>query len=421
MPNDEVIGAASAPVVLPRISTFGLLNAFLYMVAAFIGRFAFPFGDEPDFEARSAGLLFDDHPWWSPYSIFHSVIASWSPDTACEIVASPLSLWAQISPACHEPLAQVLSRFGMTLLLAMPLLVPIIFRRSAIRLIDPRRRFSDGEWALRLDALSLAMLIPSVVVATGVFAEEQFVLILSLLLLLVVRNVVLTSILLFLVISLDVGNGLVVLTAGLLLFINRMIARRFGFRVLLMTLAAELFAALIVGFVFIDILTSIGFLADKISGMISVFSESEDQLHKYPVILRPVITFMTGVYMSPAGLKTFPLYLIFGAATFAWWRRFRCLRIAPPVSAYGFIQKAGSAPFDETRLLLITGLNVILLFVFLLPTYSNAKYYLFLTPFFLVNALQVFERRKIRQLFLISNVIVFIFLLLYNLSGTPAG
>jgi hypothetical protein len=406
---------------LPRISAFGLTNAFLFIVLSFVGRFLFPFGDEPDFEARSMSVIADDHPWWSPYSVFHSVIAGWNSDSSCTIVASPLSLWSQIGSGCHEPIEQILSRFALTLLLVIPLLLPTIFRRSAIRLLDPGQHFSDGEWALRLDALSLALLLPSVVAATGVFAEEQFVVILSLLLILVIRNIFSTAVLLFFIIGLDVGNGLVVFAAACLFFFNRMMVRRVGFRILSIILVAELLIVFIIGFIFIDILTNISFLAEKVSGMISVLSESEDQVHKYPVILRPVITFMTGVYMSAAGVKAFPLYAIFGVAFVQWWRRFGVFRQTRRVSVYGFEQRDGSWPFDETRILLLTAANVILLFVFLLPTYSNAKYYLFLVPFFLVNALQVFERNAIRTLFVSSTIVVFIFLLLYRISGTAAG
>ncbi len=416
MPNDATDHTIAPTAALPRISAFGMLSAFMFMVLSFLGRFIFPFGDEPDFTARSYSVLYDENPWWSPYSIFHDFLADWSRENVCDIVSSPLSAWGHIQAGCREPLEQILARFGFSLMLALPLLLPIVFRRSAVKLLDPRRRFSEGEWALRLDALALAMLLPSVVAALGVFAEEQFVVILSLLLILVVRNIFLTLVLLFFVFGLDVGNGLVVFTAVVLLTFNRFLSRRFGFRTLSIVVVLELIFVLVIGFIFIDVLSSIGFLADKVGGMISVLTENDDQVNKYPVILRPAITFMSGIYMSAASLKALPLYAVFGTGIVLWSRRFRRLAAEPALelSAYGFRQRAGTPAFDECRLMLITAINVVLFFVFLLPTYSNAKYYLFLMPFFLVNALQVFDRGAMRILFVASSLTVFVFLILYN-------
>jgi hypothetical protein len=414
-PEDDAGSCSHDAVSLPRISHFGLLAAFAFVALSFVGRFLFPFGDEPDFEVRSYGVLYDDHPWWSPYSVFHNLIVSWDRDLTCDIFSTPLSLWGHISAGCGEQLGQILGRYGFTILLSLCLLVPIIFRRAAVRLLDPRRRMSDGEWALRLDALALALLLPSVIMALGVFAEEQFVVMLSLLLVLVCRNVFCTLFLLVLVFGLDLGNGLVVFTAVSLLAINRTIARRFGFRILYMIVAAELLVVLVVGFVFIDVLSSIGFLADKVGGMMSVLTDGDDQASKYPVILRPVVTFMTAIFMSAESLKAIPLYPIFGYAIVTWWKRVKRLHNGALTFAYDFRQWPGVVEYDECRVMLISAINAILLFVFLLPTYSNAKYYLFLIPFFLASALQVFDRRKMRALFIFSSLTVYIFLVLYRM------
>lgn len=403
--------------VLPMISRFGLLCAFAFVALSFIGRFLLPFGDEPDFEVRSFGMLRDDHPWWSPYSVFHSVLSPINLMGTCDIVSSPLSLWAHIPQNCGEDLEQILTRFALTFLLMLPLLLPIIFRRAFIALIDPKlQRLGEGEWSLRLDAVALTILLPSVVSAVGVLAEEQYVIIMSLVLVLVVANPILTAGLLFIIFSLDLGNGIVVLTAVVFLHLNRIIGRKLGFRVLVVVIFMQLAVVFAAGFMLIDVLSSVSFMADKVSSVILAFTDDYSSVNKYPVVLRPVITFMTAIFMSPSGLKVIPLYLMF--ATFIWIgiRRFKQLRYTTGISKYGLVQNNGHEAFDRCRVLFITALHVVLFFVFLLPTYSNAKYYLFLFPLFLVGALQVFTPNQIRATFIFSNILAFVFLALYRMG-----
>jgi hypothetical protein len=408
---------AKVIVALPTISQFGSICVLLFIGLSFVGRFLFPFGDEPDFEVRSLGVVSsDDHPWWSPYAIFHKIYAGFDRNGICEIQSTPFSLWAHIPGACGEDLQQILSRFALTVLVALPLMAVLVFPKFFVSIIDPKcRRLTPGEWTLRLDAVALTLLLPSVVMSLGVFAEEQLVVGLSLLLLLTLPRPICVALLLFLIFSLDMGNGVVVLTAVLATMANRFIARKFGWRTLLAVVAAQLAVVLVVGFIFIDVFSSVGFLADKVSGMVSVLSDGDGQAEKYPVIFRPVITFMTAVFMTSESVKVIPLYLVFGTVAWTGAARFRRLEHSMVESPYGFFRRRGVAGFDECRLLLLTAIHVVLLFVFLLPTYSNAKYYLFLLPFIVVSALQVYSRNTIRLLFVSSSVAVFVFLVFYRL------
>lgn len=402
---------------LPRISNFGLLSAVLFLVLSLVGRFLYPFGDEPDFEVRSYDVLHEEHPWWSPYSIFHGLISNWDNNNICNIDASPLSLWGHIPTNCTENLQQILTRFGLTAVLMLPLLLAIIFRKTFVSLVDPQlRRLDAVEWSLRLDALALAILLPGVVGVVGMFAEEQFVVILSLLTILVVVNPLFTMGLLFLVCSLDLGNGIVVFTAAFLLYLNRFLTRKFGFRVLRIAILVQLTMALVAGFTAIDIFSGIPFIAEKVNGITSSYIDDGSFARKYPVILRPIITFMSALFMSPAGLKVIPLYIFFGIFIFIGFRRFKQFRHKKIISKYGQVQHVNNLSLDEHRVLFITAFHVVLLFVFLLPTYSNAKYYLFLLPLILVGALQVFSRDQIRGWFLFSNILAFIFLILFRIK-----
>lgn len=402
---------------LPGISRFGSVCVLLFIALSFMGRFLFPFGDEPDFEVRSLGVVVsEDHPWWSPYALFHSVFAAFERTQLCEIRSTPFSLWASIAGRCGEDLQQILTRFALTVVIASPLLVILVFPKFFVSIIDPKfKRLTPGEWTLRLDAVALTLLLPTVVMSLGVFAEEQLVVGLSLLLLLFLSRPLFVAILLFLIFRLDMGNGLVVMVAVCATLVNRFVAGKFDIRTLLIVLAAQLLVVLIVGFIFIDVFASVGFLADKVGGMVSVLSDGDGQADKYPVIFRPVITFMTAVFMTSESIKVIPLFFVFAIAAVSGSMRFRRLSQAVVRSPYGFVCRPGVRAFDECRLLFITAVYVVLFFVFLLPTYSNAKYYLFLLPFLVVNALQVFSRNQIRLFFVSTSVTVFIFLVLYRL------
>ena len=45
-----------------KISKFGLQSTLIIVVLMFIGRFLFPFGDEPDWYVRAPHILFGEHP-----------------------------------------------------------------------------------------------------------------------------------------------------------------------------------------------------------------------------------------------------------------------------------------------------------------------------------------------------------------------
>jgi hypothetical protein len=396
----------------PNYSKFGFICFVFFVLISLITRFISPFGDEPDFEIRSLGVLSDEHVWWSPYSFFHGWLATWTRENICQIDNHPLSLWAAIPDNCGEDLYQILSRFALTLILMIPIFFAVTLRKISVRFFNSNlRNTTAGEWAIKLDALSLTILIPGVIGAVGIMGEEQFVVILSLMLILVINNIFLLIGLLYLIFTLDVGNGIVVFASVVSMFFNNYIGRRFGISFLISFIVLQLSVVLYFGFVIIDYLPLPSLVAEKGHQIFNAFSDNLDLVNKYPVLFRPIITFMSALHMSAVGLKITPIYFISIVVFFVALKRYSSYRKLSLYSNYGFQISENDKIFIGLQIQTLSVLNVILFFVFLLPTYSNAKYYLFLIPFLLVSLLQVFSKFFILRLFLLFNFIV-IFMIL---------
>jgi hypothetical protein len=404
-----------AHIKIKNISSFGLGTVIYFIAITFVVRFLSPFGDEPDFEARSYGVLTDDHVWWSPYSLFHGWIEMWSRDNPCQIDAQPLSLWTSIPAYCGESLFQILSRFVLTVILMLPIFFVVIFRRASSAILRIKRKgITEGEWNLKLDGLALSILIPGVISAVGFMAEEQFVVILSLLLILVLNNIFLLLGLLYLIFTLDSGNGIVVFSAILFMWLNDFVANKISINMLKQFIITQLSFVMYFGFALIDFFPGFLIISEKVREIYNAFSDNADSFNNYPVILRPIITFMSALFMSPAGLKMFPIYAVATYFVSLIFLKLHRLKNKPQYSSYGFEQNESNEIFKRCIIQSLTALNVVLFFVFLLPTYSNAKYYLFLMPFFMIIILQVFSRSNVRKIFISFNLIVVFFLILYR-------
>lgn len=400
---------------LPAASRFGLLCALLLLGFSFIGRFLFPFGDEPDFTIRAPRVVNGDHPWWSPYFIFHDFFSSLGYISNCEIAASPLSWLTHISSVkCTEDFEQIVTRYLLTVVVISPLLFALVFRRCTVFLAGTKlNRSLDQAWTLKLDALALAILLPGMVYYLGILAEEQLVLLLGLFLFVVSGHKLLTLLLLAMILRVDFGNGIVVAAFFVFNAINAAVQKKLGNGWVLAATAAQSGFALVIGFAFVQYLSVIPFLTAKADSIYSALS-SGDKVEKYPIILRPVITFMTAVFMTPAFVKVIPLYAVFGLLAvyvFVKLKRFAAFGAAGACVEH---PRYGAPDFNKYYLEFMSAVGTILFFVFLFPTYGNAKYYMFLVPFILHGVLHVVNRTSMLMLLIGSNILVFAFILMFR-------
>lgn len=387
---------------LKVISGFGLISSFLFIIFSFISRILFPFGDEPDFTVRAPRVILGEHPFWSPYYIFHEILSKLNPISLCKIDASPMSLWSYIGSNCTENIEQILIRLFITIVIVLPLLYAITFRKSFVTIMRFFNfKLTIKEWNSRLDTLSITIVFPSILYYLGIFAEEQFTLFLSLFIFLFWGSLFLISIIIFLIMSIDFGNSIVVLTFVLFSYSFILLSQKISLKVAILCMVGFVLFAFIIGFSFLTYLENISFLASKAEAMYNKGLKFEN---KYPVILRPIVTFMTSIFMTPSGVKITLLYLFYGPALIWIIYKINVLR-----------KKFNTQNFNKEYILFFSVFTTILFFVFLFPDYSFGKYYVFMIPFIINISLNIFTKFKMLQFILFTNFIIFFHLILYTI------
>ncbi|AXX90449.1 hypothetical protein CKA55_11885 [Arcobacter suis] len=382
------------------ISKFGLLTTFSFFILSFLGRILFPFGDEPDFEVRAPGVLYDEHLWWSPYYLLHDLFLYLNPISSCQMIESRISLYIDIGADCFESIEQITIRLFITLLLISPLLFAITFRKIFISIMDKLNfKLTKKDWNNRLDALSLSLIFPSMIYYLGVFSEEQFTLILSLYIFLFWRFSITILFLVTLIVLIDVGNGIVVFTFIIFAYLFIWIYQKFNFKVSILFMLSIILFAYITGISLLIYLNDMIFLSSKIQSM---YENAIVAYDKYPILLRPIITYMTAVFMTANGIKVVIVYILFGVLF--------CYMLIKLVKNYNHYKQ-----YNYNLILFYNVFTVILFFIFMFPDYTFAKYYMFMMPFILMIFLFVFNKFNVYKIVLFGNFVIFIHLIIYRL------
>ena len=383
---------------IPYISKFGLVSVIFFLLFSLIGRILFPFGDEPDFTIRAPRVLNGEHPFWSPYSLFHDIFKNLITTSTCKIEASPLSIWASIeNVSCIESLEQIIIRFCLTIIIVLPLLYAIVFRKSFIKFMHKIHfEQSNKEWNNRLNTLSLTLLFPSITYYLGIFAEEQFILVLSLMIFLFWGSFIIVSGLFLMIMYIDLGNSIIVLTFIAFAIFFQFLQKKISMKFSIFGMLTMISFALILGYTLLSYLEYISFLSNKAEAM---YNKSLGFENKYPILLRPIATFMSGTFMLPSGIKVVPIYMIYGYMILSSFKKI--------YSNYNILDK-------NKVILFYVVFTTILFFVFLFPDYGFAKYYVFLFPFIISPLLYIYKKKNIMVLIFITQVIIFIQLQLFR-------
>ena len=383
-----------------------------FCLFSLFGRLLFPFGDEPDFTVRAPSVLNHDlHSWWSPFSIFSNFFTLLDVASECVVTASPFSLTSHIDPiSCFESIDQITIRLMLTLLIVSPLFIVVLFGRfffGVLGLFSKRKHLEDIEQ--RISVLSLTILFPGVIYYLGVFSVEQFTLLLSLLIFIFWSNRIIILILLGMLFSIDFGNSIVVASFVISAWFYSYLSKKFSYKTILILMFIQVCTFYVVGYQVLEITAQLPYIADKSIAMMQVFENGELD-EKYPVILRPVITFMTFVFMTPSYIKVPVLYLFVGFSAFFGLLKFR-LKYKKMKLSYS---DEGES-FKNDLLLFFVAISLILSFVFMFPAYGNAKYYIFSTPFIISAFMRVFKFRNVFFFMIFLDTILFAHLLMYRL------
>jgi len=375
----------------------GSLSVLLFLVFSLLGRFLFPFGDEPDFSIRAPRVLEGEHPWWSPFNILSNFFTSLNVDSNCVIDSSPFSLVAHIDVAtCSESLEQIFTRWLLMLIIASPLLFIAVFR---FNIVKNKEKKIENDYKQR--AIALSILFPGAIYYLGVLAEEQFTLMLSLLIFVFWQKKILILGIMACIMSIDLGNSIVILFFVLSAWVYEYILKQYSFKIVFILMSIQLLFCYFIGFRILEYVAVFDLVANKSESISSSLSTGK-LVEKYPVILRPVITYMTFVFSTASQVKVPILYVIYGlGAVFLSYRIYKRRNSLKNTSASYVLWS-------------LVSLVTILSFVFLFPTYSNAKYYVFMIPFFIQSFLLVSYFKNIICLIFTTNIILYVHLLAYR-------
>jgi hypothetical protein len=384
-----------------KISKFGLLVGFNYIVLAFIFRSLLPNGDEPDWIVRAPGVLLNEHPFWSPYNWLSGFLSNIEINSSrCFVQASPLSLWSSIPSSCSEDTEQIFYRWMSTILIISPLIFLAIFKNIFIKILNYiYKNINVVEWNLRIDAVSLSLIFPGVLYYSGLMAEEQLYLIVALLIFLFWGAWIPLVLIIFLLYQIDIGNFFVSTLFVVIMFIfdNYKTIRYLKYYFLLMALIVVSF---IYGHELLYYSTSLGLMPDiMLMKTEAIYNSLEDGelISKYPIALRPVVTFMSFSFMTPSGLKAPLVYIFMGYF----------------LMLISF--KVAKSKNHQSHLFWFVSIGVVLIFIFIFPNYSNAKYYIFIFPFLIRVALNYFSRMKIFIFGMSMSVAVILQLKIYSI------
>ena len=401
---------------LPRTSRHGFLCVLAFSFWTVLLRLVLPFGDEPDFTVRAIELVDSkNHSPWSPYYWMINLLDGIKVESFCQPAASPATILGTIdSPTCTEPIEQVALRVGLTLVCSAPLLLIVVYRHATLKILAALGfRLKSTELSERLDALGTSLVIPGMIYYLGLLSHEQFSLSISLLISVVWGYWPLVIILATYTMALDIGNGAVVFAfLSIYIFINSTY-RLLGSNGLTLLLIGAIFLFLVGGYDLLGYIQFLPILSDKAEA-IYIKSLTADFLEKYPIIFRPIITYITAIFMTPTGIKAAPVQLMFAIAISIGIYRLRVNWQGKPRSSPAMATKQRQSRLLEiggTKFLtMIAALTTIVLLSLMLPDYANAKYYMFLTPFIMLPFMAVFERRS-RLLFINASCAVTLILL----------
>ena len=237
----------------------------------------------------------------------------------------------------------------------------------------------------RFKILFISLLFPSVAYYIGVVAEEQISLYFSLLVFVFFHSKVILYLLLLLILSVDSGSFIVVFAFFILAKFYLKLANEKKYRTILLFSAVFILMSFILGMSLLQLLYSLPIIGPK---AVTIFHDYTnvytDVADKYPLILRPIVTFLTGTFMTPDGVKSLIVYILCGISFF---------NIS--VHTLNFKKNTNLNLSESDFAIFVSASTMVICFVFILPGFSNAKYYIFLMPFILSIASKIYGNFKV--------------------------
>lgn len=393
-------------------SKYGIMVSVYFLIFALLFRLLLPFGDEPDYSSRSQELLYNDWPSWSPYYWLLGVLQSLNSVSSCFVDASVFSTASSYSASdCLEETGNAVARFFVTIVTISPILLLLIFRSGAASLVNYTTKIGVAEANARLDSIGSSLLIPGFIYYIGLLSPEQLSLAISLLVFIFWGSLPIIALLMWMILDVDPGNGLVVL-----LFIaygtGSIFAAKFiSFKTVIIFQSIFALFSGVFGKNFTNFV-DITFIGERSNSIYELYSIT-DFYEVYPIVFRVLYTYVTSIIMTPSGIKVIPIYIIYTILIL-----FGCIKLLqkwrniPKLSGSTICYK-DQRSCESSVVLVSSAITLICCIDFIFPSYANAKYYEFLLPFVIRPLLFVFDAREILNVSVICCLITIVTLIFF--------
>lgn len=335
------------------------------VILLLVARLLLPIGDEPDFYVQAGDFLNTDHGLLSPFHYFQPIFRS------------------DPSLITQTTFSSVAYRLLLSIVITLPLYLYLI-KASAEKPLAQN-------WGGRQNYIAMSLLCPSIWFHLGLLGDNALITALLLLYFCIERS--LWKFLIFLTaLYVDLGNTIVFIYFWLL------------YRTFLTTLKCwglKITWSLMIGLALVSYLFSMNLLTmmaqiPLIGERASVIYEHYTYIYtdindKYPLFLRPIITFMGLVFMLPESkIMIAPAY--------------------PFVAFFVFLMLARVSRLykEHTRVvaLVYAAITIVVTIPMILPGFSNVKYYVFILPAILNGFLLTFERKNVWLWIFVLNLLV---------------
>ncbi|MDO6639189.1 hypothetical protein Q4557_04315 [Shewanella sp. 5_MG-2023] len=354
-----------------------------------------PFGSEPDFLHRINKIVSGERSLSAEFLFYFYGGFDWNP--TCAYTYSMSSITGNVDGfMCGETLEQKFIRWLLQVSYFIPFFI-IVFKMYLLKNLGILK---NNELEFRFVALFSSLTFPSLIYFTGVAAEEQITLFLSLFISVFIRNLFVTLLLLFLIFFVEIGTAMVVSLFLLNYFFYHFILKKASIKFIEILSLFLIVICFIFKMQLLTILFYLPIIGNKVMVIYNAYTLTSyaDVVDKYPLLFRPLMTFISGVFMTPHGIKVillYPIVFYFLIRLYLKSRRY----------AYDYNAKSGYV----TLLLIFTFITCT---VFVLPGYSNAKYYIFVLPFILQNAIAIYGFKPVVHFSIFCSIVVCIQLVL---------
>ena len=388
---------------------FLFYSSLSFLFFFIISRFLFPFNDEPDVSLKTLYFLnfFENLINFDKQILYNEFISNINVQNNCGIISSVDSIWTYINQhTCFTPNKLILFNTLFTLILVSPIFI-LAYLNNLTKDKTNYKFFSP----VYIDSIILSFLYGSFLFHIGFFSPEKIGLFLSISFFFFLRNYLLLIIIAFILLSVDIGSFIIVITFFFTKISVELIIKYFSFKNLLISIILLIFFLILILLFILNSLLSFNFLPVSYQYLIQGMNYTNSDntftmaMNNYPFYYRMIYFVLSFIYISPQDIKVPILYLY----------NF----IAILLLLYKIINKKiiTNKLFYENRITLdlIAALFTISVFFVFFPINVNAKNFIFLLPVFFNFTLYFYSRFQIFNFIIINNLILFYFLTLYRL------